>query len=264
LKLVTDPLAPRPASPVLPFWQIGAEGGFLPAPAELPKLLMAPAERADLMVDFSSMPLGTELYLINEGPDEPFGGGEPNTDFPAADPSTTGQVMKFVVVPMASLDASLPADQLTLPAFTGLGAAEKVRRLSLNEAASAYFDGPAAAHLGTMEGEDEPEPMQWMDAISEKPRFRSTEMWEFHNFTEDAHPIHLHLVQFQVVNRQSFEEESTSPPEAGETGYKDTVIAYPEQITRVKAHFDIRGRYVWHCHIVEHEDNEMMRPYEVG
>ena len=86
LKIVTDPLATRPATAALPFWQIGAEGGFLPAPVQLDQLLMAPAERADVIVDFTDFPVGTELYLINEGPDEPFGGGVPGTDFPAADP----------------------------------------------------------------------------------------------------------------------------------------------------------------------------------
>ena len=71
---------------VLPIWQIGADGGFLPAPVQLTQLLMAPAERADVIVDFTGLPVDTELYLINEGPDEPFGGGTPGTDFPAADP----------------------------------------------------------------------------------------------------------------------------------------------------------------------------------
>jgi spore coat protein A, manganese oxidase len=85
-----------------------------------------------------------------------------------------------------------------------------------------------------------------------------------HNFTADAHPIHIHLVQFQVVNRQPLHRGSVRHPEPSETGFKDTVIAYPGQITRVKAHFDRPGRYVWHCHILEHEDNEMMRPYQVG
>ena len=82
----------------IPFWQIGTEGGFLPTPVMLDQLLVSPSERADVIVDFTDLPVGTELYLINEGPDEPFGGGTPETDFPAADSETTGQVMKFVVV----------------------------------------------------------------------------------------------------------------------------------------------------------------------
>ena len=97
--------------------------------------------------------------------------------------------------------------------------------------------------------------------------------WAFHNLTVDAHPIHVHLVQFQVVEREVVDTE-TSPhgdmgasavlqPEPWEVGYKDTVIAYPGEITRIKARFDVAGLFVWHCHILEHEDNEMMRPYEV-
>jgi len=101
-----------------------------------------------------------------------------------------------------------------------------------------------------------------MDAVTEAPAVGATEVWEIHNFTVDAHPIHVHVVQFQVVNRQPF-GGATRAPESWETGFKDTVIAYPGEITRLKANFDIAGRFVWHCHIVEHEDNEMMRPYNV-
>ena len=91
----------------------------------------------------------------------------------------------------------------------------------------------------------------------------ATETWEINNFTEDAHPIHIHQVHFEVVEREPF-GGPVRDPEAWETGYKDTVIAYPGEITRVKALFDLPGFYVWHCHIVEHEDNEMMRPFHVG
>jgi spore coat protein A, manganese oxidase len=85
----------------------------------------------------------------------------------------------------------------------------------------------------------------------------------------DAHPIHVHEVFFEVVDRQPFDSSTGAlgparPPESSETGLKDTVIAYPGEITRIKATFDLPGIYVWHCHIVEHEDNEMMRPYVVG
>jgi spore coat protein A, manganese oxidase len=264
LKLVSNPLAARPATPALPFWQIGSEGGFLPAPVQLDYLLMTLAERADVIVDFSDLPVGTELHLINEGPDEPFGGGQPETDFPAADPGTTGQVMKFVVVPLASTDTSVPPDELTLPTFTPLGAATLTRQVSLNEVDSATLEGvgPRAALLGTMSGND-PVHLEWADPITENPALNATEVWEMSNFTEDAHPIHIHEVMFQVVDRQPFEGLSR-PPESWETGYKDTVTAYPGEITRVKAKFDLPGLYVWHCHIVEHEDNEMMRPYRVG
>ena len=265
LKLVGDPLAARPAEPALPFWQIGAEGGFLPAPVELDQLLIGLAERADVIVDFTGFTAGTELYLINEGPDEPFGGGVAGTDFPAANPDTTGQVMKFVVVPLASRDTSVPPAELTLPRFTPLGAATNTRKVSLNEEDSEVLDGvgPREALLGTINADGSPNALDWDEPITENPDLHAVEVWEMYNFTADAHPIHIHEVQFQVVDRQPFEGEAR-PPEPWETGYKDMVIAYPDEITRVKASFDQAGRYVWHCHIVEHEDNEMMRPYTVG
>ncbi len=265
LKIVTNPLAARPATAALPFWQIGTEGGFLPAPVQLDQLLMGLAERSDVIVDFTGLPVGTQLYLINEGPDEPFSGGVPGTDFPAADPGTTGQVMKFVVVPLASKDNSMDPARLTLPAFKPLGPATVTRQVSLNEAASTFpgFDGPIAALLGTLNGTGNPVVLGWADPITENPAVGATEVWEMYNFTEDAHPIHIHEVHFQVVDRQPFGGDAR-PPEAWETGFKDTVIAYPGEITRVKARFDVGGLFVWHCHIVEHEDNEMMRPYFIG
>ena len=86
-----------------------------------------------------------------------------------------------------------------------------------------------------------------------------------HNFTDHAHPMHLHQVQFEVVGRQPFGiRPSRRPAEAGESGRKDTVLAYSGEVTRVKAVFDLAGRYVWHCHMLEHEDNEMMRPILVA
>jgi len=279
LKMVSNPLEPRPAAPVLPFWQIGTEGGFLPAPVQLDQLLMGLAERADVIVDFTGFRPGDEVCLINEAPDEPFGGGTPGSDFDAADSHTTGQVMKFKVVPLASIDTSVPPDQLSLPSFTGLGGARLTRKLSLNERDSEVLDevGPESAVLGTLDSSGNPVEKFWMDAVTENPALGATEIWEFYNFTADAHPMHIHAIQFQVVNRQRLQTDSEGmsvapatlvgdpiPPEPWEVGFKDTVIAYPGQVTRVKGKFDLPGRYVWHCHIVDHEDNEMMRPFEVG
>jgi FtsP/CotA-like multicopper oxidase with cupredoxin domain len=236
---------------------------------------MGLAERADVIVDFSGLPVGTQLYLINEGPDEPFAGGFPFEDFEPSDPSTTGQVMKFTVVPSAGPDKSLPVDELVLPALVPLGPANRTRKVSLNEAVSQVLKnvGPREALLGIVDDMGFPMPMLWMDEVTEDPLEGDTEIWEIYNFTADAHPIHLHEVQFQVVDRQALvadAEGMTVPParlagpavgpEAWEVGFKDTVIAYPGQVTRIKATFDIPGLFVWHCHIVEHEDNEMMRP----
>jgi len=264
----------------LPFWQIGAEGGFLPAPVQLSELLVAPAERADVVVDFGGVPAGTSLRLLNVGPDEPFGGGIPGVDFEPADPATTGQVMEFRVVRRNGADRSTPPAQLVLPARTPLPPATLVRKLSLAEEDSRtvlvsedglgnlVLDaggepfGPTAALLGTLDDDGDPLPRLWEDGITEDPALGATEVWELHNFTMDAHPIHIHLVQFEVVEREL--AGVVRPPEVWETGLKDTVIAYPGEITRVKARFDVPGRFVWHCHILEHEDNEMMRPYCVG
>jgi spore coat protein A, manganese oxidase len=251
------------SDPNITFWQIGADGGFLPAPVQLGQLLLSPAERADVIVDFTGLAVGTQIVLQNIGPDEPFGGGIPGVDFPVADPSTTGQVMAFRVVPLTAPDTSTPPNQLVLPNYSPLGPATNTRQVSLNEEESELpgFDGPVAALLGTHNGT--PTPLDWSDAITENPAVGATEVWEMYNFTADAHPIHIHEVQFEVVDRQPFGGASRGP-EPSETGVKDTVIAYPGEITRVKALFDRPGLFVWHCHIVEHEDNEMMRPYFIG
>jgi FtsP/CotA-like multicopper oxidase with cupredoxin domain len=267
----------------MPFYQIGAEGGFLPAPVELDQLLVAPAERADVIVDFGDVPIGTEIVLLNLGPDEPFGGGVPGYDFPMSDPDTTGQVMQFRVVPRKGSDKSTPPNELVLPTIIPLGPEDRVRQVSLNEeesksvrvledadgnivlnCAEGDVFGPTAALLGTLNPDGTGNPLLWSDIVTENPGVGDTEVWEIHNFTEDAHPIHIHLVQFQVVSRESTITGAVRSPESWETGFKDTVIAYPDEITRVKARFDLAGLFVWHCHILEHEDNEMMRPYRVG
>ena len=129
---------------------------------------------------------------------------------------------------------------------------------------------PKAAVLGVNGSTTAPTVTLWSAPIVTNPALNSTETWELWNHTVDGHPIHLHLVKFKVVNREAFDPATgalsgvVNPPEATEAGWKDTVIAYPGQVTRVNATFDIAGLYVWHCHIVEHEDNEMMVPYCVG
>ena len=129
---------------------------------------------------------------------------------------------------------------------------------------------PKAAVLGINGHTVNPTVTLWSDPLETNPALDSTETWELWNWTVDGHPIHLHLVKFKVVNREAFDPETgelsgvVNPPEATEAGWKDTVIAYPGEVTRVNSTFDIAGLYVWHCHIVEHEDNEMMVPYCVG
>jgi bilirubin oxidase len=265
----------------LPFWLIGNEGGFLPAPVELAEVLLGPAERADVVVDFTNVPAGTSVHLQNVAPDEPFGGGVPGADFEPADPATTGQVMRFDVVPSTGPDPSTPPPELVLPALAPLGPASLTRDVSLNEQESATVKvsteggnvvldcaggapfAPAEADLGTLNPDGSGHPLGWDDPPTEFPEVGAIEVWELHNFTQDAHPIHIHEITFEVVNRQPF-DGIPRPPESWELGRKDTVIAYPGEITRVKAFFDRAGLFVWHCHIVEHEDNEMMRPYRIG
>jgi spore coat protein A len=282
--------------PGVEVWQIGNDGGFLSAPANLTttnnnRLLMALAERADLIVDFTNVPAGNYV-LGNVGPDEPFGGGEPGLDFEPSDSDSTGQVMQFRVVPALDPDMTTPPEFLALPTPAALPTENFTRPLALIEKAGTGFggdgfevEGPVEALLGTVgpDSIDNTTPdgiwteRKWMEPVTENPAVGATEVWEFYNTTGDAHPIHIHEIVFEVVNRQDLvlddEDEVLEPiqldgnitlPESWETGFKDTVIAYPGQVTRVKAQFTNPGQYVWHCHILEHEDNEMMRPFRIG
>jgi len=267
--------------PGVEVWQIGNEGGFRSVPVNLTadngnKILMGPAERADIIVDFTNVPVGSYV-LGNVGPDEPFGGGVPDEDFDVADPGSTGQVMEFRVGPALASDPSTPPQFLQLPVIASLTGGTTLP-LALIEMMSMYpgFDGPAEAMLGVVK-DGVPEHKMWSDDITENPNPGDTEVWEFYNTTADAHPMHIHEVFFQVVNREPLvlDEEgevvvplllsgAPQPPEAWENGFKDTVIAYPGQVTRVRLRFGSSGQFVWHCHIVEHEDNEMMRPFRIG
>jgi len=276
--------------PGVEVWQIGNEGGFLAAPVNLTaangnRLLMGLAGRADLIVDFTNVPVGNYV-LGNLGPDEPFGGGEPGGEppdgFDIADPDSTGQVLQFRVVPAVAPDPTTPPQFLVLPAITPL-AGGTTRPLALIEKSDIGFDadgnevdGPVEALLGTVANGVSEERL-WMDPVSENPGVGATEVWEFYNTTADAHPMHIHEAAFQVVNREGLvlDEDgevvqpiqltgSITPPEPWEDGWKDTVIAYPGQVTRLRLQFANPGQFVWHCHIVEHEDNEMMRPYRIG
>jgi FtsP/CotA-like multicopper oxidase with cupredoxin domain len=261
-------------------WQIGNEGGFLAQPANLTAnndnhVLMGLAERADLIVDFTNVPAGNYL-LGNIGPDEPFGGGEPPDDFDLSDPQTTGQVMEFRVVPASEPDHTTPPVFLQLPEITPLPAPVRVRRLALLEEMSMVWDGPAEALLGNLDQTGTPIHQKWADPVTENPNVGDTEVWEFYNLTADAHPMHIHEVTFEVLNRERLEVHDgetvvpvqltgdVRPPEEWESGFKDTVIAHPGEVTRLRAQFNTPGQFVWHCHIVEHEDNEMMRPFRIG
>ncbi len=328
----------------VPFYQIGAEQSLLPkvvkiatgkrtvlpgtgtqgvtVPAASPEtaLLMGNAERADVLVDFSNLAPGTRVRMINTAPDAPFGGFP---DVPA-DPSTSGQIMEFMVGadtsvgegfsrpnqlvlgPVENVDTyptgvanlnPVPRDQALLeeesllvcatitpdgtiiydpnsrpdPAAPGTC----VDTVTGTLADSLPF-GPKAAVLGVNGSSPTPKVTLWSDPIETNPQYDAagnppTETWEFWNHTVDGHPIHVHEVKFKVLSREAFDPatgalvpDTLRQPEATEAGWKDTVISYPGEVTRIAATFDLQGLYVWHCHIVEHEDNEMMVPYCVG
>ncbi len=267
--------------PGVEVWQIGNEGGFLAAPVNLTaangnRLLLGLAERADMIVDFTNVPVGQQI-LLNVGPDAPFGGGVPGADFTMADPDSTGQIMAFNVGPTVSPDPTTPPQFLVLPAIAPLPAPVTTRPLALIEMMSDVHDGPSEAMLGNVVDGMAMDKM-WAEDVSENPAVGDTEVWEFYNTTADAHPMHVHEITFEVVDRQALAldpltGEPVQPltpvgiargPESWESGAKDTVIAYPGEVTRIRGKFDVAGQFVWHCHIVEHEDNEMMRPYRIG
>jgi spore coat protein A, manganese oxidase len=273
--------------PGVEVWQIGNEGGFLASPVNITadhgnRLLIGLAERADVIVDFTNVAVGNYV-LGNVGPDEPFGGGVPGDDFDPADPGTTGQVLQFRVVPAVEVDDSTPPQYLQLPAVAPLPPETVTRPLALiekmgmgHDADGNELEGPVEALLGEVV-DGVAEERLWMEPVTENPPVGATEVWEMYNTTGDAHPMHIHEIVFEVVNREGLVtngdgevvepielDGNVTPPEPWETGFKDTVSAYPAQVTRVKARFATPGQFVWHCHIVEHEDNEMMRPYRIG
>jgi FtsP/CotA-like multicopper oxidase with cupredoxin domain len=278
--------------PGVEVWAIGNEGGFLADPVNITanhnnQLLMGLAERADLIVDFTNVTVGNYV-LGNVGPDEPFKGFNPDGSLSdgeggaldPADPGSTGKIMQFQVVTAVAADPTTAPQFLVLPAAVPLPPETVTRRLALiEEVGFATYppgqEGPVEALLGTVNGSGEWTKKFWADDITENPAVGATEVWEIYNTTADAHPMHVHEVAFEVVNRQAIDVNegdetvqvvpgSVTLPEPWETGRKDTVTAYPGQVTRIRAQFNTPGQYVWHCHIVEHEDNEMMRPYRVG
>jgi spore coat protein A, manganese oxidase len=250
-----------------PFQQIGADQGLLPAPLERHFLLAAPGERFDFVLDFTGMK-GAHFVMTNDAPAPYTKGGQVAAE----------EVMLFKVTgALAGQDTSVvPA---TLGPFDSLdpSLAMRERILSINE-----MDRPTDGYtmMGMLDGK------HWNDPVTEDPKAGSMEIWSMANTTGDVHPMHLHLVRFQVLDRRPFDVKTfvatgtlrytgrPLPPEANERpAWKDTVKAYPGYVTRVIQRFDLppgtpvapgqRFRYVWHCHILEHEDNEMMRPYDV-
>ncbi|MFF9560582.1 multicopper oxidase family protein [Streptomyces albus] len=250
----------------IPVTQIGTEGGFLPRPLPLDKpLLLSPGERVDLVADFRHHG-GSRFTLTNDAP-TPFPGGAP-----AAPPAD--QVLQFRV--SRPLDERVPEPELPsrlrAAPFSLTSEPARTRRLLLFETEDQY--GRTKPQLGTVEKGV----LAWSDPVTENPTVDTAEVWEIFNTTADNHPIHLHLVRFSVLGRATFTADQdprtgalsrihlggNRPPDPTEQGPKDTVQAPPGQVTRIRAYFDKRGLYPWHCHMLEHEDHEMMRNFHVG
>ena len=226
-----------------PFHVIGSDQGLLAAPVEVRFLPLAPAERIDLLVDFSDL-AGSEVRLRTQ----------------------TFEFIQFRVHARKSVaHAHLPTALRPVPAMPPASAV-RTRTLSLGQHTQPGMNRMQMRLNGAL----------WRDPITEKPAFDSVEIWNFVNLTDDIHPMHLHLVRFQILDRRYFDvgEYTRSgklrffgrvlPPATHEAGWKDTVQAHAGMVTRIIVRFDgFAGRYVWHCHILEHAANQMMRPFEV-
>ncbi len=249
--------------------QIATDLGMLNSPVPMTRLVIAPGERCEMVLDFRGLE-GKTIVLRNNAR-SPYPMGTP------VDPNTTGQVMAFRVtkplnpmVPIATLPSNLRPISGPVPTF---GPAVRTRKLLLFEGIDEY--GRLQPLLGTTDDGA----LMWHDPITENPGLGDTEIWEVYNSTMDAHPIHLHLVGFRILNRQRFKADQDMatgqlsnirligqprPAAANELGLKDTAQMLPGEVTRIITRFDRPGEYVWHCHILSHEDHEMMRPYRVG
>lgn len=251
--------------PALPLYQIGTDGGLLYEPVTVTEVLLGPAERADVVVDFSGQQ-GRTFTLTNDAA-APFPDGD-------APDEHTGVVMQFsVTLPItAQKSARLPERLAARPPAPPRRVA-RTRDLILEERME---HGRLIVLLGNRNLTGRPQPYAWGDSTTENPILGTVEVWRLINLTEDTHPIHLHLVTFLILDRQPFDVQhltatgelrftgSAAPPPLNERGWKDTVLAHPGEVTRIIVPFgDFAGPYVWHCHILEHEDNEMMRRMEV-
>ena len=242
----------------LPFVQVGTDQGLLQGPVPVTRVLIAPAERVDVVVDFSRSS-GEVITLTNDAPSSYPNGKLPN-------PKTTGVIMQFrVKEKLSHEEQSVIPGSLSRFETMNDHQANNQRNLLLNMRNDSYN---RSIHLLNNQ--------LWSDPITEKPRLGDVEIWSLINITNNTHPIHLHLIRFQILDRQPFDRDlydqkgiirPTGPqrkPKPNERGWKDTVRANPNEITRIIMKFSpYRGLFVWHCHILEHEDHEMMRPYVV-
>lgn len=240
-KLTLDPPPPDGTA----FTRIGSDGGLLSAPVDTDAVTLASAERADVVVDFGRYPIGTEVTVRNE-----FGSG------------STAVVMRFVVARRARDDSSIPAR---------LAEIEPLRRSAATVVRNFHFgmvraNADAQSHQmagHSMAGHSMPDHRWTVNATAfdpavslADPQLGATEIWRF--TTNVHHPVHLHLVQMQVLARNS------GPIRDCDQGWKDTIDLLPAESCEVITRFDgYRGRYVFHCHNLEHEDMAMMANFTV-
>lgn len=230
------------------FHLIGTDGGLLSQLVDRQDLFLSPADRADVVIDFSQYNVGDELFLRNTGPDGMY--RKVNTP---ADPNTTGQVMKFKVVDPTGPDtSSLPTDLSSIVRYNPTDAV-RVRSLALMQTGDEY-GRPELLLNG----------QKWADPITEEVRLGDLEIWEFDNQTPMAHPMHIHMEHFQVLQRSVSATGEIIPLGPEELGWEDTVFVGPGEKVRVMVKFEqFTGKFVWHCHLLEHEDLEMMRPFRI-
>ena len=242
----------------LPFQQIGTDKGLMDAPLTMNSLVISPGERCDVVVDFTGIDVGNTVTVTNDAA-TPFDPSQPSLD--PNDPCA--RLMRFNVVASTDTDTStVPADLRAgnhIPIVNPVTAA-KTRTLTLVEIMDIY-----GRMLPTLDGK------RFTDPVTENPQNNTTEVWKILNLTPDTHPIHLHLVNFQVVQRRPFDVATylatgvvnyTGPAVGPATNelLKDTIQMNPGEETSIIMNFNsYTGRYVWHCHILEHEEYDMMR-----
>ncbi len=291
----------------LPFYVVGSDQSLRFTEVQVLEANFIPSERLDLVVDFKDVKQGDRVIVENILGDTPFQGGlrDISNTFPN---SRTNRIMAFDVelpvnynVPdtyigsryqQGGLNTTAPTDPGSVVTQSNLNI--KIRKLALFEGIDDLMRlqpllGVAEPSLD-MEGNLVDGTLAWHHNITENPTIGDTEIWEIYNATIDAHPIHVHLVHFQVLSRQDFTANlinqpiqqangkvgvgrrleninivgQSRPADVIEQTRRDVVMALPGEVTRIQMTFNKSGRFVWHCHILSHEDHEMMRPFYVS
>lgn len=269
-------LTPKGENGPISFYQIGTDQGLLNSPVKITELLLGPSQRADIVVDFCCYK--GQTLILNNTANTPFPGGDP------VDPHSTGLVMAFKVI--KPYDHSRPKTHL--PKKLRKQPIQRLEPTAPDRQVLLFESTDQFCRIFPLLGTPQLGGLLWDDPVTETPLLNSTEIWEIYNTTEDAHPIHLHSGNFQIIDRQYFtakQDPATGalsnikllgdpipPLPAEQQGLFDTVIVFPAsedskgalgQRTRIIMNFTLPGNYVWHCHILSHEDNEMMRPLKI-